>query len=122
QGEYEAFGNGAHGFRHGRRFRNVRRLDAYLDRIEGHDSPRAGADPLRGWEREIDRLFVGLRRVAGVPPGRGTEGLLGSEAGRRLLDLGLIEVAAGRVRVVDPLLTDEVERAVLDLAPPDPGV
>ena len=31
-------------------------------------------------------------------------------------------VAAGRVRVVDPLLTDEVERAVLDLAPPDPGV
>lgn len=122
QGEYEAFGNGAHGFRHGRRFRNVRRLDAYLDRIEGHDSPRAGADPLRGWEREIDRLFVGLRRVAGVPPGRGTDGLLGSEAGRRLLDLGLIEVAAGRVRVVDPLLTDEVERAVLDLAPPDPGV
>ncbi|HZD22588.1 MAG TPA: radical SAM family heme chaperone HemW, partial [Acidimicrobiia bacterium] len=30
QGEYEAYGNGAHGFRNGVRFRNHRRLEAYL--------------------------------------------------------------------------------------------
>lgn len=121
QGEYEAFGNGAHGYRHGERFRNVRRLDAYLARIEAHDSPRAGSEPLTGWDREIDRLFVGLRRVAGVAPGPGTEALLEAEAGRRLRTLGLIGVAGGRLRVVNPLLTDEVERVVLDLEPPVEG-
>lgn len=118
QGEYEAFGNGAHGYRHGARFRNVRRLDAYLDRIEAHDSPRAGSDPLGGWDREIDRLFVGLRRVAGVAPGPGTEAFLAAGSGRRLLELGLVELVDGRLRVTNPLLTDEVERTVLDLRPP----
>jgi putative oxygen-independent coproporphyrinogen III oxidase len=121
QGEYEAFGNGAHGFRHGHRFRNVRRLDAYLARIEAHDSPRAGSDPLSGWEQEVDRLFVGLRRAAGVAPGPGTEAFLAAESGRRLRELGLVEVAGDRLRVVNPLLTDEVERAVLDLPPPTGG-
>lgn len=120
QGEYEAFGNGAHGYRHGARFRNVRRLDAYLERIEAHHPPRAGSDPLAGWDREIDRLFVGLRRVAGVALGPGTEAFLAAGSGRRLLELGLVEVVEGRLRVADPLLTDEVERTVLDLAPP-PG-
>lgn len=118
QGEYEAFGNGAHGYRSGRRFRNVRRLDAYLERVERGESPRAGSDPLEDWEEEIDRLFVGLRRVAGVADGPGVEALLGSDDGRRLLAAGLIEMDRGRLRVTDPLLTDEVERAVLVLSPP----
>lgn len=117
QGEYEAFGNGAHGFRGGARFRNVRQLDAYLYRVESGMSPRAGVDPLVGFEAEQDRLFVGLRRVAGVSGGPGVDALLGSEMGRRLQDAGLIEWADGRLRVLDPLLTDEVERAVLSMSP-----
>ncbi len=115
QGEYEAFGNGAHGFRDGARFRNVRRLDAYLKRVEAGASPRAGRDQLTGSEVEVDRVFVGLRRAAGVPDGPGVRALLSSENGRRLTAAGVIEHTFGRLRVVDPLLTDEVERAVLGL-------
>lgn len=115
QGEYEAFGNGAHGFRHGRRFRNVRRLDAYIERVEGARDPRAGEEELTVVERERERLFLGLRRAAGVADGRGVEALLASADGRRLLSAGVIEYSNGRLRVARPLLTDEAERAVLAL-------
>lgn len=115
QGEYEAFGNGAHGYRSGRRVRNHRRLDAYLDRVEEGRLPRAGEDLIQGWEAEIDRLFVGLRRVAGVADGPGMRALLDSEEGKRLHAAGVLEIDAGRLRVVNPLLTDEVERALLGL-------
>lgn len=118
QGEYEAFGNGAHGFRREDRFRNVRRLDAYLERVESGQSPRAGSEQVTGWEAEVDRLFVGLRRVAGVADGPGVEALMKSPDGERLNEAGIIEHRDGRLRVVNPLLTDEVERAVLALDPP----
>lgn len=117
QAEYEAFGNGAHGFRHGRRIRNIRRLDAYLDRIERGDSARAGSDDVTGWDGEVDRLFVGLRRVAGVADGAGVDAFLAAPEGRRLLAAGVVSYD-GRLRVVDPLLTDEVERVVLSLPTP----
>ena len=115
QGEYEAFGNGAHGFRHGERFANVRRFDAYLDRMEAGASPRSGSESITGWNAEIDRLFVGLRRVAGVADGPGVQALLATSDGQRLLEAGVIACAGGRLRVTRPLLTDEVERAVLGL-------
>lgn len=118
QGEFGAFGNGAHGFRGGERFRNVRRLDAYLERVEAGVSPRVGSEPIRGWEAELDRLFVGLRRTAGVADGPGVGALLGARDGRRLVEAGILEFSAGRLRVRNPLLTDEVERALLTLPPP----
>ena len=117
QGEYEAYGNGAHGFRSGRRFRNARRLGTYLERIEGGVSAQAGVEPMSEWELEIDRLFVGLRRVVGVAHGHGTRWLLDSDEGRRLLDAGVI-VDDGRLRVAEPMLTDAVFRSVLSLKPP----
>ncbi len=113
QGEYEAYGNGAHGFRHGRRYRNHRRLEAYLDRVESHRSPRAGEDVIEGWGAELDRLFVGLRRTVGVAGGPGTEALAASPEGRRLLAAGVIEEEGGRIRVLKPMLTDAVHRSVL---------
>lgn len=117
QGEFEAFGNGAHGYRHGERYRNLRRLEAYLDRIESGRSPRAGADPMAGPEAEADRLFVGLRRVAGVADGPGVQALLASPDGQRLIEAGVISYFERRLRVENPLLTDEVTRAVLALSP-----
>jgi putative oxygen-independent coproporphyrinogen III oxidase len=118
QGEYEAYGNGAHRFVDGVRSNNVRRLDAYLDRIEQGQRPVSGEEPVQGWDAEIDRLFVGLRRTAGVSSGPGVDALLSTQAGERLQDAGVIDVTAGRLMVKRPLLTDEVHRAVLDLVAP----
>lgn len=113
QGEYEAYGNGAHGYRNGVRFRNHRRLEAYLSRVEGGHLPRAGGDVIAGWDAELDRLFVGLRRAVGVSTGPGTDALLGSDEGRELVDAGVIRSDSDRLRVANPLLTDTVNRSVL---------
>ena len=118
QGQYEAYGNGAHGFRNGSRFRNIRRLDAYMDAAEAGKLPRAGADTIDGWDEEIDRLFVGLRRAVGVAPGDGTRALLDSDDGRRLFEAGVIAFDEKRLRVVRPLLMDAVHRSVLALQSP----
>ncbi len=121
QGEYEAYGNGAHGFRNGRRFRNHRRLDAYIDRIESGRSARAGEDRVEDWDAELDRVFVGLRRSVGAAIGPGTEALLRSEGGRALLDAGVIEEENDRLVVTKPLLTDAVHRSVLSQVSPIVG-
>lgn len=118
QGEFEAFGNGAHGYRHGERYRNVRRLETYLDRVESGANPRAGSDVMDPWDTELDRLFVGLRRTAGVADGPGVEAFVESPEGARLMGAAIVEFVDGWLRVVQPLLTDEVERVVLDLVPP----
>lgn len=116
--EYLAFGVGAHGFRHRVRTGNVRRLDTYIDRIERGIGPVQSSDPVEGWAREQERLFVGLRRAGGVEMGAAGETLVTGDAGRRLLDHGVIEIVGDHLVVSRPLLTDEVLRAVLALAPP----
>ena len=118
QGEFEAYGNGANRFRDGSRSGNVRHLMTYLERIESGDSPVAAEERLVGWDLEIDRLFVGLRRRAGVADGPGVEALVVSTAGKSLLEAGVIEMLDNRLVISRPLLLDEVHRAVLDLGPP----
>lgn len=118
QGEYAAFGLGAHGFRHGVRTANVRRLDTYMDRVERGLGPVQVADPVGGWAAEQERLMLGLRRAAGVELGPGGRLLVESLDGERLLDAGVIEVVGDRLVVTRPLLTDEVVRAVLALEEP----
>jgi oxygen-independent coproporphyrinogen-3 oxidase len=118
QGEYAAFGLGAHGHRGGRRTRNARVLDVYLDRVESASSPQVAVEEVAGWSREQERLMVGLRRAAGVVAGWGGEILAGSEEGKRLIAAGVLELRAGRLVVSRPLLTDEVVRAVLALKEP----
>lgn len=115
QGEYLAFGLGAHGFRHTVRKRNVRRLDTYLDRIESGLGAVQAVEEIEGWAAEIERLMLGLRRSGGVVAGVGGAALLSSEQGRRLIDAGVLAHADGRLVVTRPLLTDEVVRAVLGL-------
>jgi oxygen-independent coproporphyrinogen-3 oxidase len=117
QGEYLAFGTGAHGHRDGVRRRNVRRFDAYLERIEGGQSPQQGEEALDPWERERERLMIGLRRTAGVVPGQGGEALLRSTWGQRLQEAGVLGLVGGRLTILKPLLGDEVGRAVLALQP-----
>jgi len=119
QGEYEAYGNGAHGFRDGVRYRNHRRVDAYISRVESGRSARAGEERITGWDAELDRLFVGLRRSAGVSQGPGTEALLASSEGRSLVDVGVLAVENGRLSVRKPLITDAVHRSVVSLGTGD---
>ena len=117
QGEYLAFGTGAHSHRDGVRRRNVRRLDAYLDRIESGARAQQGADSHDHWQREQERLLLGLRRTAGVVPGLGGRALLDSAWGQRLQDAGVLGLVGDRLVVRRPLLGDEVGRAVLALQP-----
>lgn len=119
QGEYLGFGLGAHSHRAGIRRRNLRRLDAYLDRVEGGVGAVQGWEKVHGWAAEQERLMLGLRRTAGVESGPGGDRLLASDAGRRLEAAGVITREGGRLLVRRPLLTDEAMRAVLALAPVD---
>jgi putative oxygen-independent coproporphyrinogen III oxidase len=116
QGEYEAYGLGAHGFRHGRRWRNLRHLDTYLDRVETGSEPKAAEETIEGWDAEIDRLFVGLRRTVGVAHGPGSRALAEDAEGARLFGAGVVSDTGDRLVVAKPLLTDAVHRAVLGLA------
>ncbi|MGA7097129.1 MAG: radical SAM family heme chaperone HemW [Acidimicrobiia bacterium] len=118
QGEYEAYGNGAHRFRDSVRSHNVRRIDAYVDRVESGVRPTSGDEAVEGWDRELDRLFVGLRTTHGVATGPGTTALLAAPEGEMLLRENVIEIRDGRMIVTRPLLTDEVLRAVLGLPAP----
>lgn len=117
--EYLGFGVGAHAFRNGIRTANVRRLDTYLDRVERGIGPVQSSDAVSGWGAEQERLFVGLRRTGGVEPGVGGQALLGSPWGKRLVEAGVVAVREDRLVVTQPLLTDEVLRAVLALEPSD---
>ena len=117
RGEYLAFGMGAHRFREGVRSHNRRLLDGYLASIESGDSPTAGSEVVEGWEAEVERVFLGIRRAAGVVAGAAGNALMISEEGERLAVAGVAELVGGRLVVRRPLLTDHVARAVLALAP-----
>jgi oxygen-independent coproporphyrinogen-3 oxidase len=118
QAEYLAFGMGAHRFRDGVRSHNRRMLDGYLRSIEDGDSATAGSELIDEWSSEVERVFLGIRRVAGVAAGEAGNALMSSEEGHRLSAAGVIELVGGRLVVKRPLLTDHVARAVLALAPP----
>ena len=121
-GEFVAFGTGAHDHRDGVRARNVRRLDVYLDRVASGLRPRAGAERLEGEAADVERLVLGLRRVAGVRRDELVDRLVAGPAGRRLVAAGVLRVGADRLVVERPLLTDEVSRAALALVGRDLSV
>jgi len=115
QGEYEAFGMGAHRHRDGTRSWNVRRIDRYLERVEAGSRPESGRETLDGFARDRERIVLGLRRAAGVVAGEAGRALLASRDGGRLVDAGILCVRDDRLVVGRPLLGDEVARAALAL-------
>lgn len=118
-GEYAAFGTGAHDHRFGVRSRNIRRLDAYLTRIEAGERARSGSERLTALESEGERFMVGLRLATGAAPGSIGGPFLASDDGRRLMDAGVVGVRDRRIVVLQPLLTDLVARSVLSVSPGD---
>jgi oxygen-independent coproporphyrinogen-3 oxidase len=115
QGEYLGLGMAAHRHRDGIRSHNLSRLDSYLEAIEAGRSPRRGIEQISGWSAEVERVLLGLRRRAGVVPGKAGETLLTSAEGRRLASAGVLGVQGERLVVLRPLLTDAVLRALLAL-------
>ena len=118
QGEYVAFGLGAHSYRDGVRSRRVRRLDTYIERVRSGIGPIQSSDIISGWDAELERLMLGLRRSAGARAGEGGAALLASASGVRLIEAGVLAVEDDRLVAAVPLLTDEIIRAVLDLDEP----
>jgi oxygen-independent coproporphyrinogen-3 oxidase len=118
-GEYAAFGTGAHDHRFGLRSRNIRRLDAYLARIDAGERARSGSERLNAFESERERFMVGLRLAAGVEPGGVGGPFLASEEGTRLVGAEIVGLRDSRVVVLRPLLTDLVARSVLSVSPDD---
>jgi len=115
QAEYVGFGLGAHAHRAGIRRRNVRSAAAYLDMVTNGRRPEAGreatADP------EMERLILGLRRACGVELGGYAARAVADPAIDRLITAGVVAIEQGRLRVLAPLLGDEVGAAVLSLSP-----
>jgi oxygen-independent coproporphyrinogen-3 oxidase len=118
-GAYAAYGLGAHGHRNGLRRHNVRSLDAYLRRVEAGDDPAAGTETVTGWDAEVERVFLGLRRTAGVVAGPAGMAFLAGPAGRGLAEAGIVGLDGDRLVVHRPLLTDAVAREVLGTPEPD---
>jgi putative oxygen-independent coproporphyrinogen III oxidase len=115
QGEYEAFGNGAHRHRTGVRSWNIRRVDRYVEAVEVGVSPTSGEERPGSWEQEVERVMLGLRRAAGVRAGAAGDALMASADGEALAAAGVIEMVGDRLVVARPLLGDEVSRRLLAL-------
>ncbi|NNL97188.1 MAG: radical SAM family heme chaperone HemW [Acidimicrobiia bacterium] len=118
QGDYLAFGLGAHGHRDGVRRRNVRRFEAYLDMVEQDQPPEAGREVIAAWDAELERVFLGVRMRTGVAAGAIGPALAADPEGQALVEAGKLEVTANSILVLDPLFTDAVARVVLGLARP----
>ena len=118
QGDYLAFGLGAHGHRAGVRRRNVRRLEAYLDKVEAGDRPESGSEVIEGWDAELERVFLGVRMRTGVAAGAVGPALAADSEGRALIAADKLEITDDRILVLDPLFTDAVARATLGLDAP----
>ncbi len=112
-GEFIAFGIGANDYRQGRRSRNVRRLDAYLQRVAAGERPRAGSEMLSEDDAERERVAIGLRLAAGVVAGAHGERFLDGGEGARHIAAGTVARRGDRIVVERPLLTDAVARATL---------
>jgi putative oxygen-independent coproporphyrinogen III oxidase len=90
---YLGLGAGAHSYRTGRRWWNVRPPQQYLEMVEARIHPVGGEECLSDDERMMERLLLGLRTVDGVPThwldraradGFVKEGLAARRAGGRI--------------------------------------
>ena len=72
-----------------------------------------GDERLSPEEAAQERLFVGLRRAAGVTIDEAAKEFLATPEAMRLVEAGVIDIDGDRLRVANPLLTDTVAREVL---------
>jgi oxygen-independent coproporphyrinogen-3 oxidase len=93
---YLGLGAGAHSYRDGTRWWNVRPPQQYLEMVEGGELPIGGEETLSDDERRMERLLLGLRVADGVP----SEWIDGHGADAFVVD-GLATQVDGRLRLTD---------------------
>jgi oxygen-independent coproporphyrinogen-3 oxidase len=93
---YLGLGAGAHSFRAGRRWWNVRPPQHYIDTIMSGRLPVGGHEDLNDEERALERLLLGLRMAEGVPD----EWVNAAEA-QRFVSEGLARRGDGRLALTD---------------------
>ncbi|HYV02451.1 MAG TPA: radical SAM family heme chaperone HemW, partial [Actinomycetota bacterium] len=64
---YLGLGAGAHSYRDGRRWWNLRPPQHYMAEVDGGRLPIGGQEHLTDDERRIERLLLGLRVASGIP-------------------------------------------------------
>jgi putative oxygen-independent coproporphyrinogen III oxidase len=108
---YLGLGAGAHSYRDGRRWWNVRPPGRYIELTTGGHTPGGGGETLDPEARRLERLLLGVRRAEGVPAG-----WVPAEAAAELAARGLARLEGGRFALNDRglFLASEV---VLALSP-----
>jgi oxygen-independent coproporphyrinogen-3 oxidase len=90
---YAALGAGAHGFRDGRRWWNLRPPVAYLEAVERGTLPVGGEERVKGEPARLEEVFLALRTPEGFP----LEGVTGGRHAAELVDAGLLSRRGGRL-------------------------
>lgn len=105
---YLGLGPGAHSFRDGRRWWNVRAPERYVAEVALGERPVAGEEALDDEARRSERLLLGLRLAEGVPVGWLPEG-----AADRFVLEGLARRAGDRIALSERgmLLADDLATA-----------
>jgi coproporphyrinogen III oxidase-like Fe-S oxidoreductase len=94
---YLGLGAGAHSYRDGRRWWNVRPPQVYLDEVGAGRLPVGGEESLTDADRRLERLLLGLRTVEGVPE----EWVEGAACADDFVAQGLAARRAGRLALTD---------------------
>jgi len=102
---YLGLGPGAHSFRDGRRWWNLRPPGTYIETLAEGRPPTGGEEVPDAEERRLEQLLPGLRLAEGVPTAWLPEGVAEEFAGR-----GLARVDGDRFTLTEPgmLLANEV--------------
>ena len=108
---YLGLGAGAHSWRDGRRFWNLRPPQQYLETVERGDRPIGGEEVLDRDEERLESVFLGLRTSAGVSA---TD--VDPERAEPFLDEGLLRERDGRLVLTERglFLANDVVLALTD--------
>jgi putative oxygen-independent coproporphyrinogen III oxidase len=93
---YLGLGAGAHSYRDGVRWWNVRPPQQYLEEVEARRLPLGGSESLGERERSMERLLLGLRVSDGVPMD-----WVDDEQVAPFIADGLVEGRGGRIALTD---------------------
>jgi len=87
---YAGLGAGAHGFRAGRRWWNVRPVEQYVQQVEAGRAPVGGEERLEPSDEHLEEVFLRLRTLRGIPASWVHPGVAAP-----YLELGLLEARDG---------------------------